>query len=84
MWAGMKVPALSGSDSMHDAVAQAKERSTQENVRVVRYHRPLDYVANVYAKMPRRPGNVNLINLDLPTLWSLTTPRFMYLWAPGG
>jgi len=70
--------------TIRDAVAAAKTRSGAKKVRVVRYRRPLGYVANYHAAAPPQPGDVNLINFDLPWLWTLTTPRFLYLWAPGG
>ncbi|MHC4235772.1 MAG: signal peptide peptidase SppA [Planctomycetota bacterium] len=69
--------------TIRDAVAEVKSRAGAETVRVVRYHRPVGYVANYHANAPAQPGDVNLINFDLPSLWSLTTPRFLYLWSPG-
>ena len=70
--------------TIRDAVTAAKTRGGAKRVRVVRYRRPLGYVANYHAAAPAAPGNVNLINFDLPSLWTFTTPRFLYLWAPGG
>jgi len=70
--------------TMRDAIAAAKDRTEVEKVHVVRYHRPLGYAANYHATAPAKPGDVNLINFDLPSLWSITTPQFLYLWAPGG
>ncbi|HUU83443.1 MAG TPA: signal peptide peptidase SppA [Phycisphaerae bacterium] len=68
--------------TMRDAIASAKTRSGAGKVRLVRYHRPLGYVATYHAAAPTRPGDINLINFDLPNLWKLTTPQFLYLWAP--
>ena len=70
--------------TMRDAIAEVKSRAGLDKIRLVRYHRPAGYVANYHAAVPQRPGDVNLINFDLPDLWSLTVPRFLYLWAPGG
>ncbi len=70
--------------TMPDAIESAKRRASVEKARVVRYHRPVGYVANYHAAAPAHPAEINLVNVDLPSLWSLTTPRFMYLWAPGG
>ena len=71
--------------SMRDAVAAAKHAAGVEKIKVVRYHRPLEYVANYHATSPPTgPTNLNLVNVNLPTLWNLLSPRFMYLWAPGG
>ena len=69
--------------TIRDAIAAAKTRGGAEKVRVVRYHRPLSYAGNYHAATPARPGDVNLINFDLPSLWTFTSPRFLYLWAPG-
>ena len=69
--------------TMPQAIASAKERAGVEKIRLVRYHRPVGYVANYHAAAPASSGEVNLISVDLPSLWSLTTPKFMYLWAPG-
>ncbi|MCP4249970.1 MAG: signal peptide peptidase SppA [bacterium] len=70
--------------TMRDAIAEIKTRAGLGKIRLVRYHRPTGYVANYHAVAPQRPGDINLINFDLPALWSLTVPRFLYLWAPGG
>jgi protease-4 len=69
--------------TIRDAIASVKQRAGVNKVRLVRYHRPLGYVANYHAAAPAATGDVNLFNIDLPSLWSLTTPRFLYLWAPG-
>jgi len=70
--------------TIRDAVALVKQRAGAERVCLVRYHRPLGYAANYHATAPQRPGDVNLVKLDVPSLWRWTTPRFLYLWAPGG
>ena len=69
--------------TMPEAIASAKERAGVEKMCLVRYHRPIGYAANYHAAAPAPGGEVNLIRVDLPSLWSLTAPKFMYLWAPG-
>jgi len=70
--------------TIRDAVAEVKKRTGTDRVRVVRYHRPIGYVATLHAESPPGPAEVNLLRIDLPSLLSLTTPQFLYLWAPGG
>jgi protease-4 len=69
--------------TMRDAIAAAKKKAGAGKIRLVRYHRPIGYAATYHAATPAEPGDVNLINFDLPGLWRLTTPQFLYLWTPG-
>lgn len=70
--------------TLREAVEITKRRVGSKRVRLVTYHRPLAYRPNYYAQSPYATGgDVNLIKLD-PMHWgNHTTPRFMYLWAPG-
>ena len=62
----------------------AKRRIGAKAVKVVVYHRPLEYRPNYYARASGVPGgDVNLLNVDLPAWLNDTTLRFMYLWRPG-
>ncbi|MBN1342646.1 MAG: signal peptide peptidase SppA [Phycisphaerae bacterium] len=70
--------------SMQQAIAAAKKRSGAGKVKVVRYHRPLDWAPNVYARSPvDQPSAINLINVNLPDWLRPSAPQFMYLWVPG-
>ena len=78
--------------SLRDTIDAVKERIGSKHVRLVAYHRPLGYRPNYYAQTPNHVGptfqsvDVNLLNIDLSTWVERllpTTPRFMYLWAPG-
>ncbi len=70
--------------SIREGIAVAKERCGAEKVRVVMYHRPLGWAPNYYAQAPAgQPSTVNLLNVNLPDWFRPSTPRFMYLWAPG-
>ena len=69
---------------MREVVELAKARAGSKAIRLVTYHRPQGYRPNYYAARPQPLGHaVNLINVDLPSLLTGTTPRFMYLWVPG-
>lgn len=70
--------------SMRETIAQIKKRIEAKKIRLVTYKRPLSYRPNYYAYAPQPSGpNVNLINVDLPSLLNRSAPKFMYLWAPG-
>jgi len=70
--------------TLRKSIDVVKERAGLGNVRLVAYDRPSGYRPNYYAMPPRMPtGDVNLIRLDLGSLFESTTPRFMYLWQPG-
>ncbi len=70
--------------TLREAVEITKRRIGSERIRLVTYHPPSAYHPNYYAQRPyAMGGDVNLIKLD-PMHWgNHTTPRFMYLWAPG-
>ena len=69
--------------TLRDAVELTKERAGSKAVRLVTYHRPMDYRPNYYASRPPTFGStVNLFNINLPGWLGGNTPRFMYLWAP--
>ncbi len=65
------------------AIDLVKERIGAKRVRLVTYHRPLDYRPNYYALGHTPPGgDINLLNVDFPSGLIPPAPRFMYLWAP--
>jgi protease-4 len=71
--------------TLRDTINQTRTRIGSKGLKVVTYHRPLDYRPNYYAKAPVNPGSgdVNVFNLNLPDWLTSGTPRFMYLWSPG-
>ncbi len=69
--------------SLRETLGRTKQRIGAESVKVVTYHRPLDYRPNYYARTPAQPGGVHVINVNLPEWLTGGTPRFMYLWSPG-
>ncbi len=70
---------------LQDAVAEAKKAANMKKAKVVMYHRPLGYRANVYsAAAVRSPvTQINLINLQMGQLLLLRRPSFLYLWSTG-
>ena len=69
--------------TMREAIDSTRARVGSKNIRLVTYHRPLGYRPNYYAEAPRTGGDVNLLNIDLPSLVPPVTPQFLYLWSPG-
>lgn len=68
---------------MREAVECTKARAGIKHARLVGYHRPAEYKPNYYAAAPPSAGgDINLLNIDLPSVLTSSTPRFMYLWAP--
>lgn len=49
------------------------------DIKVVTYHRPGDYKANLYSLSPKDTV-INLINIDMD--FTSSAPYFMYLWMP--
>ncbi len=68
--------------NLHEALDIAKNRANITKARLVAYHRPLQYKPNVYAQTPVHSGNVNLLNINLPSALTPTAPSFMYIWSP--
>ena len=66
---------------MDDAISLAKKASGAGRVKVVMYHRPLGYRANVYSAADGPPAQINLLNVSVPNLLSLGQPQFLYLWT---
>jgi protease-4 len=64
-----------------DAVALARRQSGVTKGKVVMYHRPWGAPATAYSAAPGVPAQFNLFNVTLPSLLSLSRPRFMYLWT---
>ena len=68
---------------LSDAVDQAKAAAKIERAKVVMYHRPLGYRANVYSAAPVAPAatQINLLNIQTDGLSLLRRPSFLYLWS---
>jgi protease-4 len=68
--------------SMPEAFEAARTRAGLSRARLVKYHRPLEYVGSPYASAtPAGPTEINLLQVNLvDTL--LDMPGFYYLWVP--
>ena len=69
---------------LHDAVALARELAGVERVEVVRYHRPLRYVASPYTHGSERGDlkQLNLLQVNVTDALSQTPVGIYYLWRP--
>lgn len=66
-----------------DGIEWAKKIAGVEKGRVVMYHRPLGYKANVYSTAMSDEGVVGaLINVELPDWLNSGGTQFLYLWQP--
>lgn len=67
---------------LDDALTWARQEAELESVKVVIYHRPIDYKPNLYssAASPIEPGA--LVNIALPRWLQSEGPQFLYLWQP--
>jgi len=86
VYTGKQAVALGLADrlgNVHDAVDEAKAAAGARRVKVVMYHRPLGYKANVYSVAPAGAptAQFNLINLNAGDLALLRRPVFLYLWT---
>ncbi|MCY2928476.1 MAG: signal peptide peptidase SppA [Planctomycetota bacterium] len=68
---------------LNDAVDLAKEKAKVKQARVVMYHRPLGYRANVYSLEPMSPAGRSGVSISLPDPTESAAPRFLYLWTGG-
>ena len=66
-----------------DGIEWAKKIAGLEKARVVMYHRPLGYKANVYSSAMSDEGMVGaLVNVELPDWLNSGGAQFLYLWQP--
>jgi len=73
--------------NFYTALQWVKDRLKVRAVKVVTYHRPLQYKPNIYAAGPVGSGAVQTapaaIAIGAGTVERLLRPKFLYLWAPG-
>lgn len=62
--------------------ARAAAGIAGEPILVVQYAPTYAYRPNVYADAPTAPMQVNLLNVELPSLLTQSGPQFLYLWSP--
>jgi protease-4 len=66
---------------LEDVVALAKERAGLTEARVVMYHRPKEYRANIYSATPT-PSTAESTLAQFAAALGGGGPRFLYLWWP--
>ncbi len=68
---------------LRTALDVSKQRAGVSKARLVKYHRPLDYVGSPYATAPALPAGsqINLLQMNLGQ-WPDHTAGFYYLWDP--
>ena len=66
---------------LEDVVALAKERASLTEARVVMYHRPKEYRANIYSATPV-PSTAESTLAQFAAALGGGGPRFLYLWWP--
>jgi protease-4 len=63
------------------AFDRVKARAGVDRARLIKYHRPLEYVGSAYGTGPTPGTQVNLLQLNLAGM-GLDQPGFYYLWDP--
>ena len=66
---------------LEDVVALAKERAGLDDAKVVMYHRPKEYRANIYSLTPP-PSTAESTLAQFAAALGGGGPRFLYLWWP--
>ncbi len=70
--------------NLRDTIDTVKERCGTKSVRLVTYHRPLEYRPNYYARVaPTGSPALTLPPLHFQKWLEPLSPRFMYIWLPG-
>ncbi len=69
---------------LNDAIELAKKEAGIDDANIIFYKRPREYKGNIYSSSEPSIFNpkINLINIDLGSLLSYSTPQFFYIWNP--
>jgi protease-4 len=68
---------------LDDGIKWAKEMAGVKKSQVVIYHRPSNYIPNVYSSATANAGGTGpLVNLELPDWLDAGGAQFLYLWQP--
>jgi protease IV len=65
---------------VEDAITTAKKLSGISQAKVVMYARPAGQKQNIYSQSDV-PAQMNLINVNVPGLMTLSQPQFLFLWT---
>ena len=77
-----EVGLVDSTGDLRDAFVAAKKRANLTAAKLVKYHRPLEYVGSAYAQPPTTNPQVNMLqpNVDAGPLFDQS--GFYYLWDP--
>jgi protease-4 len=74
---------VDATGDLRDAFSSAKSMAQIPRARLVKYHRPIEFVGSTYAVAPDQPAaQVNLVQLNLDAGGWRDRPGFYYLWDP--
>ena len=77
-----EVGLIDSTGDLRDAFEAAKRRAGLTAAKLVKYHRPLEYVGSAYARSPAANPQINLLQLNLNAVPLLEQGGFYYLWDP--
>ncbi len=77
-----EVGLVDSTGDLRDAFAAAKKRANLTAAKLVKYHRPLEYVGSAYAQPPTTNPQVNLLQLNVGAGPLSDQSGFYYLWDP--
>jgi len=85
----LEVGLVDSLGDLHDAFDAAKRRAEVSGAKLVKYHRPFEYVGSAYAASPygaARGGSgsaeINMLQVNLDDLPGTGSTGFYYLWDP--
>ncbi len=77
-----EVGLIDSTGDLRDAFEAAKRRAGLTAAKLVKYHRPLEYVGSAYARSPATNPQINMLQLNLNAGPLLEQSGFYYLWDP--
>ena len=77
-----EVGLIDRTGDLRDAFEAAKRRAGLTAAKLVKYHRPLEYVGSAYARSPAANPQINMLQLNLNAGPLLEQSGFYYLWDP--
>ena len=77
-----EVGLIDSTGDLRDAFAAAKKRANLTAAKLVKYHRPLEYVGSAYARPPATNPRVNMLQLNVNAGPLFDQSGFYYLWDP--
>ncbi len=77
-----EVGLIDSTGDLRDAFEAAKRRAGLTAAKLVKYHRPLEYVGSAYSQPPITNPQVNMLQINLDAGPLLDQSGFYYLWDP--